>query len=244
MKYQIPESIIELANNMAKIKGLKTLLKPFYYSYKNFLVNKRNKYFMMNAKQVLNSFDKSMNEGGYFYTLAFGTLLGAVREKGFIKHDLDIDVFMWAEDWNYELQRHLEKSGFNLVHRYLVGEGSLGREETYAKDDISIDIFYIYPAVELYPYCCDFLSFPDTATARQSMSVHGAVIARRIELPIKKERIYASFENLQLYIPKNFKEILTFRYGPDYMIPNHNWTIHSHDNHIVEWTDNPGILVI
>jgi glycerol-3-phosphate cytidylyltransferase len=37
-------------------------------------------------------------------------------------------------------------------------------------------------------------------------------------------------------------EILSFRYGPDYMIPNPNWTITSFDNHIKVWEDKKGVV--
>lgn len=242
MKYQIPENLVVLANKASKIRFVKKLLKPLYYPYKNYMQKQRKKFFISHAKEVLAQFDTALKNGNYYYTLAFGTMLGAVREKGFIKHDLDIDVFMWNEDWSPTLEKSLNENGFKILHRHLVDNGESGREETYIKDNISIDIFFLYPSIDKYPYCCDFLSFPDTATSKQSMMKHGGLIVRRIELPIERERILTNFEGLQLYIPKNFKEILTFRYGPDYMTPNSNWTIKSYDNHIVVWKEKIGIL--
>lgn len=242
MKYQQSDRMLELANKVARMKVVKSLLKPLYYPYKKRMEAKRNQFFLQNGKEVLRQFDAAMKDGNYFYTLAFGTMLGAVREKGFIRHDLDIDVYMWNEDWSPALREHLRKHGFGLIHNFLVGGGTLGREETYAKDNISIDIFYLYPPVDEYPYCCDFLMYPGTATFRQSIEQHGGLIARRIELPIKKERIFTQFENLELYIPSNYDEILSFRYGPDYMIPNPKWSFKSHNNHIIVWEDHQGIL--
>lgn len=242
MKYQQSDLMLEIANKAAKIKGVKTLLKPIYYTYKRYMEDKRNRFFLKNGKEVLQQFDAAMKDGDYFYTLAFGTMLGAVREKGFIKHDLDIDVYMWNEDWTPQLRTHLKKHGFELIHNFLVDNGASGREETYAKNNISIDIFYIYPPIDQYPYCCDFLMYPGTATFRQSVEEHGGLIPRRIQLPIKKERTSTQFEGLPLYIPLNYDEILSYRYGPDYMVPNPNWSFKSDNNYITVWNEKIGIL--
>ena len=242
MKYQQSDLMLEIANKVAKMRWFKSLLKPIYYPYKKYLENKRNLFFLKHGKAVLQQFDAAMKDGDYFYTLAFGTMLGAVREKGFIKHDLDIDVYMWNEDWSPSLRTHLEKHGFELIHNFLVDNGASGREETYAKNNISIDIFYLYPPIDQYPYCCDFLMYPGAATFRQSIEEHGGLIPRRIELPIRKERTPVLFEGVSIYVPSNYDEILSFRYGPDYMIPNPKWSFKSHNNHIIVWDGKVGTI--
>ena len=60
-----------------------------------------------------------MELNGYKYSLAFGTMLGAVREHGFIGHDLDIDVFVRIEDFNKNLIDCLKKAGFILKHTFI-----------------------------------------------------------------------------------------------------------------------------
>ena len=49
---------------------------------------------------ILKVFDKYCNDHDIKYIIAFGTLLGAVRHKGFIPWDDDIDVVMLPEEYN------------------------------------------------------------------------------------------------------------------------------------------------
>lgn len=49
------------------------------------------------AKENLLLFKKIMGKEGISFGLIYGTLLGAIREKDFISHDEDIDVFMLDE---------------------------------------------------------------------------------------------------------------------------------------------------
>lgn len=241
MKYTISNKLVETAHTVAKIRVLKFIFRPIFYRYLKYINNKRNQQFRKNAINVLQKFTDVLTNNHFEYTLAFGTLLGAIREKGFIKHDFDIDIAMWAEDWTPKLQECLEQSGFKLYHSYEIADGRLGREETYEYNNITIDIFYFYPPLDKYPYCCDFLLQPNTVSRRQCMREYGGCLPRRIELPIKRDRILTEFENHFFYIPTNACEILEFRYGNSYMIPNPEWGIRSYDSHIVEWPDKLGV---
>ena len=50
--------------------------------------------------EMLNVFDSFCRENNIEYSLAYGTLLGAVRHKGFIPWDDDLDVMMTRENYN------------------------------------------------------------------------------------------------------------------------------------------------
>lgn len=230
MKYYL--KMLEVANKVAKVSLAKKLLIPIYYPIKSLFSKHKNRIFKKNALRVLAEFDHCLKQNGFVYSLAFGTLLGAVREKGFIKHDLDIDVAMWDRDYSPMLIRILSAAGFSLDHSFEAENGNYGREQTYVKDGVYIDIFFFYEDEGEYPYCCDFLSYNMCPTYRESMKKYGRVLARRIELPMMKEVVLTPFETIQLYIPQNAHQILKFRYGEDYMIPNPQWTITSYDRHI------------
>lgn len=237
-----PEYIKKIASIIGRNSFLKDLLRPLYEGYLRTLTHHRNKLFIKNGVQVLHNFDKCMTENGFKYTLAFGTMLGAVREHGFIKHDLDLDVAMWAEDYNESIKECLKKYGFKLRHELLVDNGTTGREETYELNGVSIDIFYIYPALDRYPYCCDFISVQGTVSFIDSMKKFGYIRPRRIQLPWGKKYIRIPFENLKLPIPENAHEILSFRYGKDYMTPNPNWHYTDANKYTTEWEGKKGIM--
>lgn len=234
-----------------KIKWIKPILRPFAKFYYSFWDNSRKKEieelkksFLENGLNVLNHFDKTMSSYGYKYSLAFGTMLGAVREKGFIKHDADIDVFMWIEDFDDHLIDKLAESGFSLKHTFIVENGKLGREDTVEKDGVQIDIFYIYPALEgrEYTYCCDFFPRENCRSWEQSINKYGGLLPRRLEIPTSKELVRVPFENLSLPILKNAHEFLSFRYGKDYMTPNPKWS-NGENPYIVKWSDKKAMFI-
>ena len=233
---------VKVLDSLSFIKEKLYFLRPFLRPiYRKFFAKRqkslRNSIFLANAIDVLERFDIAMKEGGIQYTLAFGTLLGAVREKGFIKHDFDIDVAVWATDYSSVLQSVLFKHDFRLSHRYTVENGKLAREETYSLNGVSIDIFFFYPAIDQYPYCCDFLNhFGPESFVDSTRQYSKHMIARRIQLPLSHDIKYVSFDRLVLPIPTNSTEILSFRYGPDYMTPNPNWSMtQSYNKYITPW---------
>jgi phosphorylcholine metabolism protein LicD len=236
---RIIENIIQFAKDAGKNKVLKRIMKPLWTPIRQRLDKmvsnntlEQISSFHKKGLLVLKDFTDALDQININYTLAFGTMLGAVREHGFIKHDLDIDLMIWIEEYSEIIPERLKKAGFELVKNYTVDDRETGYEETYKRDGIGIDVFYLYTQDDGLPYCCDFLTFPDCASIEYSIKRHGGLMPRKLELPYTKERKKVIFENLELYIPDNAHEILRFRYGDDYMIPNTNWGISSYDNHI------------
>ena len=222
---------------------LKPLFRPFVNKLRSKKIETINNIYQTNALSVLKEFDDCLTKNSIPYTLAFGTLLGAIREKGFIKHDLDIDTAVWVEQDHDNIKLALKKYGFDLIHTFLVEEGLFGREETYEKCGVHIDIFYFYPAKKEYPYCCDFLRWPTCRSMYASMRLKGKILARRIEMPMVKTSKRVPFENLLLPVPENAEELLKFRYGEDYMVPNPNWTQEgTYDKHIIEWPEVKAVV--
>ena len=235
-----------------KVKFLKPFLRPLSKLYYTYIDNRRTQRinamkiaFREHGLEVLDLFDKTMTKNKYKYSLAFGTMLGAVREHGFIKHDVDIDVFMWIEDFDGAFINTLRQAGFSIKHTFIVDNGKLAREDTIEKDGVQIDIFYIYPALEgrKYSYCCDFFPRENCRSWEQSIRMYGGLLPRRLEMPITKELIRVDFESLSLPVLSNAHEFLSFRYGRDYMTPKPGW-VNGVNPFIIPWNEKNASYVI
>ena len=88
------------------------------------------------SKENLMLFKSIMEKNNIKFTLAYGTLLGAIREKDFIEHDEDIDVAILAED---------EEDFLNILFEFKEKNLLVGRYEknllSLIKDGEYIDIY-------------------------------------------------------------------------------------------------------
>lgn len=66
------------------------------------------------ALAILKDIADFCDNQGLRYYLAYGTMLGAVRHKGFIPWDDDIDIMMPRDDYNEFLTHY---NGYNKIYR-------------------------------------------------------------------------------------------------------------------------------
>ena len=66
--------------------------------------------------EILDQIDAFCRKHGLKYSLAYGTLIGAVRHGGFIPWDDDVDIVMPREDYEYLLS-HWDIPGFVLQNK-------------------------------------------------------------------------------------------------------------------------------
>ena len=106
--------------------------------------------------EILNKIDRFCKENSINYSIAYGTMLGAVRHGGFIPWDDDMDICMlrsdydkflslWHDDDNFILQNHTTNSDFTqtfskirMKNTAFVQENDLNK--SYHKG-IFVDIF-------------------------------------------------------------------------------------------------------
>ena len=114
---------------------------------------------------ILHEFKRICEENGLTWWLAYGSLLGAIRHKGFIPWDDDIDVLMPAEDYmrfrelcrtelsdGFYLQVH-EDNPCNFIPWQRIGvtsSTSLPHEyvDIHAEWGVCLDIYPLFPCPE------------------------------------------------------------------------------------------------
>ncbi len=88
------------------------------------------------ATQNLLLFKEVLDKHQLDFVLIYGTLLGAIREKGFIEHDYDIDTTLFDEKQLIKLIPELKKAGLVLV-RYTEQQ----KAYSFMKDGCYIDVY-------------------------------------------------------------------------------------------------------
>ncbi len=236
------KSIRKFFHPFTKIPGVRLIFGGLYRSliYKP-IRKKEIQKFHNNALVVLQEFDEIFQKLKIPYCLFWGSLIGAVREKGFIKHDIDIDVAMWKDDFSEDLHRALTAAGFRHVRRFLIDDGQNGMEDTYEKSGVPIDIFYFVTDKESgKSFCCTLDYINGEASWEDCFRKYGTTTLYRYEIPLSRNIKYTQFENIKLPIPENFDFILRGVYGENYMIPDPKWKRDEANPFIHKW-DNRNI---
>ena len=147
------------------------------------------------SKSNLLLFAKIIDERDIFFGLIYGTLLGAVRENNFIKHDEDTDVYILDEDRENLLETLpiLIERGFTVA-RYTNGLLSIIKDGEY------IDIYLFSQYRFGYRICGEM------------------IVKERFLL----NSIKYNFLNYSFNIPKEYKELLVYLYGSDWEVPKEN----------------------
>lgn len=114
--------------------------------------------------ELLAEFDRICRKYNLKYNINFGTLIGAMRHKGFVPWDDDIDVTMYYKDCDklYEImEKELDHERFfyrcpqtepyhHIIFNHLEHNGTTytkaGRDKLQHKIGVFIDIFPMYPA--------------------------------------------------------------------------------------------------
>lgn len=94
------------------------------------------------ALNVLKEIGDTLTKQNVNWWLHAGTLLGAVRDGDFIKHDTDLDLGVEAKTMNSKVISELTSKGYKLTSVW--GRLKDGFEFTFEKDGIRCDLFFFY----------------------------------------------------------------------------------------------------
>jgi len=184
------------------------------------------------GKELIRKALEVFEKHGSVFWLEFGTLLGCIREKGFIPHDGDIDLGMDYEDWNSNIITDLCSNGFTVrkeINR-LTDSRLLEFVGDHKKDAAT-------QAKLGYRYKNDMTG---TAGIKICIEIYHQGIGQKEDMmyfwPTPKPnwifempkdyivpQIKTDFCGLEVHIPKNYEANLEFMYGKSWKVPNINY---------------------
>lgn len=169
---------------------------------------------------MLDAIDRIMSENSLPYSLIYGTLLGGVREKGFIPHDNDVDIALWADVDYSKAFSQMEKEGFVKLREILVDDGKTAYEQTLKFHSIHVDFFYFFPEGEGKYYGSEFFCFDDCSSWAESIRKHGGLKMLKYHLPVSKKTEYIAFEDRKYQATVDAMSFVEEYYGPNWRIPD------------------------
>lgn len=92
------------------------------------------------AKAALDDTIAALESLGITTWLTGGVLLGAIRERSFVPHDLDMDVGAMINQYTPEVNGELTARGFTI--RRVLGDPKRGLQTKLARDGFYLDIFW------------------------------------------------------------------------------------------------------
>ena len=147
---------------------------------------------------ILKDFDQFCKENNLKYYLTYGTLLGAVRHKGFIPWDDDVDVFMKGEDYikleeiynkvntnkKYFLQDLSSEKNYYLLWDKIRLNNTLFVEKGWEDNEINNGIFIdIFPLIEV----------PSNKISNKLFSSKFKLLHILTDLKLKNNKRYANY---------------------------------------------------
>ncbi|MBY7129357.1 LicD family protein [Bacillus sp. 8YEL33] len=186
-----------------------------------------NKILQRNIKQYglecLLLVQETFKEYNQEFWLDYGTLLGAVREKDFISHDLDMDIgtFNMSEEKKRALEKALNDKGVELSRKFTV-DGHIV-EQTFTYKGTHIDIFYYYSEDPNKVWCYFFEGTEDMSTKEiGNQKIMTGWNAKTVSSTLLGTKLMP-FKGEEFPVPSNVEEYLIENYGPNYMIKDENW---------------------
>lgn len=156
------------------------------------------------------------DEKNIIFDLSFGTLLGAFREHGFIVHDDDLDFTLDIKFLSIELISLLRNKGF-IIDSLFVSSDLHGCQLPMKYNGLTCDIYFLY--LEEDGRYHTYVPHPIEEMNWEFSAKTNLYRCRDIAIPYYNKRISCEFNDYNVSIPINTKEILSQIYGRDFMTP-------------------------
>ena len=198
---------------------------PFKYFSSDLPLKKRIRCLHENGDEAMQRITKVIEDTGYEAFCDFGTLLGIIREKDFLKQDFDIDIgIVDRGDFSWDvLDEHLRKQDFRARH-YFSNQGKK-TEYTYVfREQLTVDFFLYTPAED------DTMSwnyyFEDTSLVHEQ----GEMSIRVTTYPQTHGIQKVPFRGTEVFIPCEPEKHLEAAYGKGWKVPDPNYESNTTQN--------------
>ncbi len=201
-------------------------LYPWLMKIDNRMETRRqNKAFIKYGLEALREAVAATDECGGKLFMAFGSLLGAYREKGFIPFDYDLDFGLMAGERSDTLVDVMRRHGFTHMRQYYIKKSGRICEDKYDYKGVHIDVHYFYPDGN-GNLNCDLCLPHESKTWRKANATDGfPTIVRTVpESDFEKH----DFLGEQVYMPDRTEDWLRTLYGEHFMTPDPKWTMGDH----------------
>ena len=188
-------------------------------------MRKQNHAFMRYGLEALREAEAAADEAGCQLFLAFGSLLGAWREKGFIPFDYDLDTGMLLSERNEAFVEAMQRHGMNLIRQYYIKETGRICVDKYDYKGVHLDVHY-FQSSNNEQFSCELCLPHESKPWREANATDGfpAIIRSVPASGFTKH----NFLGLQVYMPDATEKWLTTLYGEHFMTPNPNWSMSDH----------------
>ncbi len=177
----------------------------------------RTKFLHENGKRVLQDLDAIFRKHKIVYWVDAGTLLGIMRDKAFVKDDMDMDIAVLCDDSEYVYQL-LKENGYIVTCCFLYPYNSkvLLKIEKYR---ITIDIEFFQ--VEEKTGCLFYNEpmYPLSAHAKPERDNQWAILQHRFSSHVPGAVMRHVFDDIEVNIPKKWEQYLEVYYGKAWGTP-------------------------
>ncbi len=198
------------------------------------------------AIKILKIVSDTLNKYNIKYYLDFGTLIGAIRDKGLIPWDDDIDISLLNESDYHKIPAVLEEikqkyklrtylftfkeslNKFNKNHNTSIHTITFTDNNNYQIAKVRTNKFWIFGRGNT---CIDIF-FKYKYNNKSYWMAYG----KENNVPLEymtDELVEIDFCGIKCTIPKDYDKYLTYKYG-DWKTPKENWTHDTDDYSIIE----------
>ena len=186
---------------------------------------RQNKAFMKFGLEALREAVTATDECDGKLFLAFGSLLGAYREKGFIPFDYDLDMGLLAEERTDQLVDTMRSHGFSHLRQYYIKATGRICLDKYDYKGVHVDIHYFYHDNEGNLFCDLCLPHESKPWREANASDGFPTIIRTVPNSTFSKQ---DFLGVPIYMPDRTEEWLRTLYGEHFMTPDPKWTMGDH----------------